>query len=118
MRQYLLSVHMVEGEPAPSDADMQRAYAAVDAFNAELQAAGAWVFAGGLYPPDTATVIRGQGGQVITTDGPFPEAKEQLGGIWVIGASDLDAALAWAAKGSAACGRPVEVRPFQEIPED
>jgi hypothetical protein len=55
---------------------------------------------------------------VVTTDGPFPEAKEQLGGIWVIGAADLDAALAWAAKGSAACGRPVEVRPFQEIPED
>jgi len=118
MRQYLLSVHMVEGEPAPSDADMQRAYAAVDAFNAELQSAGAWVFAGGLYPPDTATVVRGQGGEVITTDGPFPEAKEQLGGVWVIAAQDLDAALAWAAKGSAACGRPVEVRPFQEIPED
>jgi hypothetical protein len=55
---------------------------------------------------------------VITTDGPFPEAKEQLGGIWVIEAADLDAALAWAAKGSAACERPVEVRPFQEIPED
>jgi hypothetical protein len=118
MRQYLLSVHMVEGEAAPADAEMQRAYAAVDAFNAELQSAGAWVFAGGLYPPDTATVVRGQGGQVITTDGPFPEAKEQLGGIWVIEAADLDAALAWAAKGSAACGRPVEVRPFQEIPED
>jgi hypothetical protein len=118
MRQYLLSVHIVEGEPAPADAEMQRAYAAVDEFNAELQSAGAWVFAGGLYPPDTATVVRGQGGQVITTDGPFPEAKEQLGGIWVIEAADLDAALAWAAKGSAACGRPVEVRPFQEIPED
>ena len=118
MRQYLLSVHMVEGEAAPADAEMQRAYAAVDAFNAELQSAGSWVFAGGLYPPDTATVVRGQGGQVITTDGPFPEAKEQLGGIWVIEAADLDAALAWAAKGSAACGRPVEVRPFQEIPED
>jgi hypothetical protein len=118
MRQYLLSVHMVDGEPAPSGAEMQRAYAAVEAFNAELQSAGAWVFAGGLYPPDTATVVRGQGGRVVTTDGPFPAAKEQLGGIWVIGAADLDAALAWAAKGSAACGRPVEVRPFQEIPED
>ncbi|HXB47796.1 MAG TPA: YciI family protein, partial [Streptosporangiaceae bacterium] len=101
MRQYLLSVHMVEGEAAPADAEMQRAYAAVDAFNAELQSAGAWVFAGGLYPPDTATVVRGQGGQVITTDGPFPEAKEQLGGVWVIEAADLDAALAWAGKGSA-----------------
>jgi hypothetical protein len=109
---------MVEGETSPSDAEIQRAYAAVDAFNAEVQSAGAWVFAGGLHPPDTATVVRGQGGQVVTTDGPFPEAKEQLGGIWVIEAPDLDAALAWAAKGSAACGRPVEVRPFQEIPED
>jgi hypothetical protein len=117
MRQYLLSVHMVEGEPTPADEDVQRMYAAVDAFNAELQSAGAWVFAGGLYPPATATVVRGQGGQVITTDGPFAEAKEQLGGFWVIEAPDLDAALDWAARGSAACGGPVEVRPFQETPD-
>jgi hypothetical protein len=117
MKQYLLSVHMIEGEPAPPDEEMRRAYKAVDAFNGELQSAGAWVFAGGLYPPDTATVVRGQDGQVITADGPFAETKEQLGGIWVIEAPDLDAALAWAAKGSAACGRAVEVRPFQEIPE-
>jgi hypothetical protein len=116
MRQYLLSVHMVDGEPVPADEEIQRRYAAVDTFNAELQSAGAWVFAGGLHPPSTATVVRGQGGQVITTDGPFAEAKEQLGGIWIIEAPDLDAALDWAAKGSAACGGPVEVRPFQEIP--
>ena len=89
----------------------------MDTFNAELQSAGAWAFAGGLHPPATATVVRGQGGQVVTTDGPFAETKEQLGGFWVIEAPDLDAALAWAAKGSAACGRAVEVRPFQEIPE-
>jgi hypothetical protein len=117
MTQYLLSVHMVEGEPMPSNEEIQRAYAAVDAFNAELQSAGAWVFAGGLHPPSTATVVRSQGGQVVTTDGPFAETKEQLGGIWVIEAGDLDAALDWAARGSAACGAPVEVRPFQEIPE-
>jgi hypothetical protein len=53
----------------------------------------------------------------VTTDGPFAETKEQLGGFWVITASDLDAALGWAAKGSEACGAPVEVRPFQEVPE-
>jgi hypothetical protein len=117
MKQYLLSVHMVEGEPAPPDEEVQRAYNAVDAFNAELQAAGNWVFAGGLHPPATATVVRSQGGEVVTTDGPFAETKEQLGGFWVITAPDLDAALAWAAKGSEACGQPVEVRPFQEIPE-
>jgi hypothetical protein len=119
MKQYLLSVHMVEGTaPYASDEDMQAAFTAVNDFNAELQSAGAWVFAGGLYPPSTATVVRGQGGQVVTTDGPFAETKEQLGGIWVIQVADLDAALDWAARGSAACGQAVEVRPFQEIPDE
>jgi hypothetical protein len=88
-------------------------YKAVDAFNAEVQSAGNWVFAGGLHPSSTATVVRAQGGQVVTTDGPFAETKEQLG-FWVITAPDLDAALEW----SAACGAPVEVRPFQEDPEE
>ncbi len=115
MKQYLLAVHDVEGTPNyPSEAEIQQAYQAVDAFNSELQAAGAWVFGGGLHPPATATVVRSQGGQVVTTDGPFAETKEQLGGFWVIRAADLDAALAWAAKGSEACRQPVEVRPFQD----
>jgi hypothetical protein len=118
MKQYLLAVHMVEGDPVPPEAEMRQAYQAVDAFNAELKSAGAWVFAGGLHPPATATVVRSQGGQVVTTDGPFAETKEQLGGFWVVRAPDLDAALAWAAKGSAACGGPVEVRPFQELGEE
>jgi len=118
MREYLLAVHMVEGEPTPPEDQIQRMYKAVDAFNAELQSAGAWVFAGGLHPPETATVVRSQNGQVVTTDGPFAETKEQLGGFWVIQAPDLDAALAWAAKGSAACAAPVEVRPFQETGEE
>ena len=117
MKQYLLSVHMVEGAPARSDEEIQRSYQAVDAFNRELMASGEWVFAGGLLPPDTATVVRAQGGKVVTTDGPFAESKEQIGGFWVIKAADLDAALDWAAKGSAASGWPVEVRPFQEEPE-
>ncbi len=118
MKQYMLAVHMVEGEPTPSEAETQQAYQAVDAFNAELQSAGYWVFAGGLHPPSTATVVRAQGGQVVTTDGPFAETKEQLGGFWVIKVPDLDAALEWAAKGSAACRSPVEVRPFQEEPAE
>ena len=118
MRQYLLAVHMIEGEPAPPEDQVQRMYKAVDAFNAEVQSAGAWIFAGGLHPPETATVVRSQNGQVVTTDGPFAETKEQLGGFWVIEAPDLDAALAWAAKVSEACGAPVEVRPFQETGEE
>jgi hypothetical protein len=75
------------------------------------------VFGGGLHPADTATVVRVKDGEVLTTDGPFAETKEQLGGFWIIEAPDLDAALAWAAKGAAACAGPVEVRPFQEEPE-
>ncbi len=117
MKQYLLSVHMVEGE-TPSEEDMAQAYADVDVFNAELQERGAWVFAGGLHPADTATVVQVKGGEVLTTDGPFAETKEQLGGFWVVKAADLDAALAWAAKGAAACKSPVEVRPFQDDAED
>jgi len=118
MREYLLAVHMVEGEPIPPEDVIQQRFKAVDVFNAEVQSAGIWVFAGGLHPPETATVVRSQNGQVVTTDGPFAETKEQLGGFWVIKAADLDAALDWAAKGSAACGRPVEVRPFQDESEE
>lgn len=75
------------------------------------------MFAGGLHPSTSATVVRIQGDEVVTTDGPFAETKEQLGGFWIIDAADRDAALEWAAGGSRACGGPVEVRPFQEVPE-
>jgi hypothetical protein len=117
MKQYLLSVHMVEGAPMPSDDEMQAAFAAVDQFNAGLQQTGAWVFGGGLCPADTATVVRIDGDSVVTTDGPFAESKEHLGGFWVVNAPDLDAALALAAEGARACRNPVEVRPFQDEPE-
>jgi hypothetical protein len=117
MTQYLLSVYMVDGEPAPSAEQMQHAYQAVDLLNEEIKTAGAWVFAGGLHPPSTATVVRVKDDEVLTTDGPFAETKEQLGGFWVIEAPDLDDALAWAAKATRACAAPVEVRPFQDNPE-
>ena len=118
MTQYLLSVYVVEGEPEPAAEEIAQAYADVDAFNKELMDAGSWVFAGGLQPTDTATVVKGDAkGDVLMTDGPFAEAKEQLGGFWVINAPDLDAALALAAKASVACKSPVEVRPFQDEPE-
>jgi hypothetical protein len=118
MTQYLLSVWHSPNNPIPTDpAEMQRAYYQVNTFNEEVQAAGAWVFAGGLHAPESATVVRvDDGGEPMMTDGPFAETKEQLGGFWIIEAADLDAALAWAAKGSAACMGPVEVRPFQDEP--
>ncbi|CAN5749541.1 hypothetical protein BH24ACT3_BH24ACT3_15700 [soil metagenome] len=106
MKQYLLSVHHTEDEAPPAPEAMEQAFKQVDEFNEELQAAGAWVFAGGLHPPSTATVVRVQDGEVLITDGPFAETKEQLGGFWVINADDLDAALVWAGKGAAACMTP------------
>jgi hypothetical protein len=117
MKQYLMSVHYVEGVEPPSAEEMQPRFAAVDAFNDKLKANGNWVFAGGLHTPDVATVVDNTGAELVTTDGPFPESKEQLGGFWVVLATDLDAALALAAEGSKACHGPVEVRPFQQDPE-
>ncbi len=90
--------------------------AAVDTFNGRLQAAGHWVFAGGLGAPDTATVVDNRGAEPMLTDGPFVESKEYLGGFWVLEAADLDVALALAAEGSKACNRRVEVRPFLSEP--
>ena len=116
MKQYMMSVFMVDGE-MPSADEMPQIFKDVDAFNGELQASGAWVFAGGLHPADTATVVRVKNGETVTTDGPFAETKEQLGGFWIVNAPDLDAALALAARGAKACRNPVEVRPFQDEPE-
>jgi hypothetical protein len=118
MKQYMLSVHHTVDEAVPSEAEMQEMFAAVESFNAEVRTAGRWVFAGGLQAPDIATVVRAKAGDVLTTDGPFAESKEQLGGFWVIKAEDLDEALRWAAKGAEACRGPVEVRPFQDDAED
>lgn len=116
MTQYLLSVHYVDGQGATPEDEMEAAFEAVGRFNQKLQDTGAWVFAGGLQTPDTTTVVDNTGTDPVITDGPFSEAKEQIGGFWIIEAADLDAALAIAAEGSDACRAPVEVRPFQDEP--
>lgn len=113
MAQYLLSVHYVDGAGATPAEEMEAAYAAVDALNQTMMDQGVWVFGGGLEEPHTATVVRESNGEILVTDGPFPEAKEQLGGFWIIECPDLDEALAWAKKATVACRGPVEVRPFQ-----
>ena len=114
MPQYMLSVFMSEDDADIPEDVMQQMFKDVEVVNQELRDAGAWVFGGGLEPADTATVVDAQSGDVLTTDGPFTEAKEQIGGFWVLKAEDLDDALALAAKASAACRGPVEVRPFQD----
>jgi len=113
MKQYLLSVyHPEDSIPEPEVA--AKIMADVDALNTELQQAGAWVFAGGLHPSSTATVMRVEGDDILITDGPFAEGKEHIGGFWVIRAPDLDSALKWGRKATRACAVPIEVRPLQE----
>ena len=112
MRQYLLSVYQPD-RPAPPPERLERINRDLDAVNQELKAAGAWVFAGGLHAPSTATVVRDRDGEVLTTDGPFAEGKEHIGGFTIVKAPDLDAALAWARKLARATTLPIEVRPFQ-----
>lgn len=113
MTQYMLSVIHEWGLPKLTEEEIQQSFADTDRFNGEIQASGHWVFAGGLEPPSAATVVDNVKGGNVITDGPYAEAKEQLGGFWVIEAADLDEALAIAARGSIACKNPVEVRPFQ-----
>jgi hypothetical protein len=117
MRQYLLSVYQPDG-PAPPPEVLERISADLDALNRELREAGAWVFAGGLHPPSTATVVRVTDGEVLCTDGPFTEGKEHIGGFTVVRAPDLDAALAWGRRLAEATTLPIEVRPFQDQPGD
>ena len=116
MKQYLLSVCYPAGGQQPPPDVLQRIMRDVHAIQGEMQAAGVWVFSGGLHPANTATVLRHQGGDVVTTDGPFIESKEQIGGITILKAPDLDAALGWARKLARATTTPIEVRPFFEQP--
>ena len=113
MKMYLLSVYQPDGDPPPPemlDPIMRQVHALED----ELKAAGAWVFSAGLHDPSTATVVRVQDANVVTTDGPYIEGKEHIGGFTVIKAPDLDAALEWGRKAARATTLPIEVRPFHD----
>src|SRR5262245_58531876 len=108
MAQYLLSV-LADTTDVVATAEEE---AAIDAFNEQLQAAGHWVFAGGLASPSTATVVDGRDGEAVFTDGPYLESKEHIIGFWIIEAPHLDVALRLAALGSKNCNRRIELRPF------
>ena len=111
MTQYLLTVYQPAG--VLPEADLQSIMRDVERVDQEMKDAGVWVFAGGLHPPTTATVLRPQDGDVLMTDGPFAEAKEHVGGFTVIAAGDLDEALEWGRRLAVATTLPIEVRPFQ-----
>ena len=112
MKQYLLSIYQPDGDPPPPEI-LEKVMQDVDALNEELKAAGAWVFSGGLHAASTATVVRLRDGDLLMTDGPFAEGKEHIGGICIIKAPDLDAALDWGRRMSAILRPPlsIEVRP-------
>src|SRR6266446_4980295 len=96
MTHYLLSVHSVEGEARDpmTEEEMRQFMERVGVLEEEMKSAGAWVFGGALHDPDTATVARVSDNEVLTTDGPFAESKEHLGGFYIIEADFFDAALA------------------------
>jgi hypothetical protein len=116
MKQYLLSIYQPDGDPPPPEV-LEPIMRDLEKVNAQLREAGAWVFSGGLCPPSTATVVRpdrdDRTNEVLTTDGPFVEGKEHIGGFTVIQAPDLDAALEWGRKLARAITLPIEVRPME-----
>jgi len=112
----MLAVHSVKGQPPPAPEELKQIYADVAAFNEKVK--GQMVFGGGLVEGHRAKVVRNheKGSKARITDGPFVEAKELIGGFWILKAPDLEAALELAKEASAACHGPVEVREFQEPP--
>ncbi|HET7295423.1 MAG TPA: YciI family protein [Vicinamibacteria bacterium] len=116
MSQYMLAIYQPDGEPPPPSF-LESVARDLHALNEEIKAAGGWVFSRALHAPSTATVVRLRDRQVVTTDGPYVESKEHIGGFWIVEAPDLDVALAWAAKAARATTLPIEVRPFQDVPE-
>jgi len=109
MTQYLLSIHQPDGPP-PGPEVMDRVARDLHVLNEELKAAGSWVFTGGLHAPSSVTVVRLRDGDVVTTDGPYVEGKELIGGFALVEVADLDEAIAMARTWP---GRSaVEVRPL------
>ncbi|ARP74563.1 hypothetical protein LK07_31765 [Streptomyces pluripotens] len=116
MKHYLLSVVQPAGGTPPAPDALAEIMRNVKAFDDELRAAGAWVFAGGLDGPEAATVIRPGDGDVRTTEGPYAKGEEYLGGLCLIRAADREEALAWGRKAALATTLPIEVRSFADQP--
>ncbi len=114
MAQYLLNLIQPDGDAPPPPEFLEPIMRDIAALNEEMRAAGVWVFAAGLHPASSATVLTPSGHDVLVTDGPFVEAKEHIGGFTLIDAPDLDAALEWGRKLARASTLPIEVRPVAD----
>jgi hypothetical protein len=113
MAQYLLTVVEPSTGQMPEPEALQQIMKDVGAVDDAMRDAGVWVFAGGLHEPSSATVLRPSGDDVLTTDGPFAEGKEHVGGFSIVDVPDLDAALDWGRRLARATTLPIEVRPFK-----
>ena len=116
---YLALIYSEEMDPAAIDpAVMAEVMAEYNQFGNEAGAAG--VLRGGeaLQPTSTATTIRVRDGQRLTTDGPFAETREALGGYYLLDCSDLDEAIAWASRIPGAWRGAIELRPILELGEE
>jgi len=115
MTQYLVAIHHPDDYDGATESEAMRDD--IRALNVEMQAAGIRVFVGGLEPVRQATSVRRRAdGQFAVTDGPYIEAKEHVGGFWVLEVADREAALEWGRKAASACRAPVEVRAFNAPP--
>jgi hypothetical protein len=114
MPQYVLNIVQPVGEIPPPEF-LDPIMRELGALTEEMKSAGAWVFAAALHQPESSTVVRADGDDLLVTDGPYAEGKEFIGGFDVIQADDLDGALAWARRLARILGGlPVEVRPVRE----
>jgi hypothetical protein len=116
MPQYLVAVQHPQNYELPEDQEAM--IRDISALNREMIAAGVRDFAGGLQPAAKAKSVRQEpGGEVVVSDGPYLEAKEHVGGLWLLTCAGMDEAVHWARKAAVACRVPVEVREFLVIPE-
>jgi len=115
MTQYLLNMYQPDGVVPPAEF-LEKVMAELGRINDDIRAAGGWVFSGGLHPAESSTVVSHRDGRTVTTDGPYAEGKEHIGGFWIVEAPDLDAALRWADRIVGVTTLPIEVRPFRDNP--
>jgi hypothetical protein len=118
MPQYLVAIQHPDNYELPVGAEGEEMIRNIGALNREMIAAGVRDFAGGLQSAGKAKSVRRQaGGEVVVSDGPYLEAKEHVGGLWLLKCADMNEAVEWARKATVACRVPVEVREFLEIPD-
>jgi hypothetical protein len=115
---YLLLIYGPEDVPDPTPDEQGQVMAAYNAFTEHIRSKNAYLGGEALEPTPTATTVRVRDGQTLTTDGPFAETKEALGGYYLVEAKDLDEAIDFAARIPGAQSGSIEVRPIWEIPAE